>query len=1640
MKTLFSKKRKTSKIIALWLAFIMIMVPISTSSLPDKSVKAEGASLEFTRNISMGSTIIEEEKTGDTVTGYYSQYLANDWITFYTHDKDVVLKLGTVADPYETKINWKGSEISITSANYDVGYVASSSLQDVLPHKAAVTAFVDGKTSAVPKNSYIGIYTRYNVNPGGVITAEDVALMQYTLVDLIYIGEIEDKLPSIRWVNNAQQDVDAEFCKEGIKISGVLAQSYRVLTADNTLTDYTICYNYADAERNSDGTYGEISIGNVDANKWQNAPDSVYLAQPNNNKTYKRVGYVSFKYNDGSDHYVTSMYKATAPVVQTGDNAGPNLNSMTITFQKKVGATWSNISLSKPSGKNCLDISNGEEYRIVTSDLSGADANLGIKPSTAILSFGGTNVALTYNSATGKFTSDALPLDSNFKNVDFKLSDLAGNQSTKAFAGLQIKGVDKTLKFNKIAITTDKQGNNVVDLTDATNPRIYTKDRYYLTVNAQSGYKIEEVSATYKDKNGNTQNLYKFEYPEQLGVNEDTGLSTFITGTYDYYIELPRVSVLGYGAKGNFDYKSITVSIKDANNSVITENLGEMFFDNVEPTIENKKLQSKSTGSWENVTGGIDTEGAYQVKVTSSINYRFAFDAKDTNGSGIASVTAYTDGGYSNLYANQPVLVSGNMYSIDIDKTSLPNDGLTLRVKVVDKAGNVSYSTLEPTIKKSDEELYLGKIYIKDQNGKETPWSTAWNIKTNKKNTLYVEVSSGEKISSNPVLAQTNGGAKYITGTIVSGTNKQDEITKRYNAVVKFEMPKIANANEVYGSMTITINDAGGNTVSKTLGELIYDNSLPEVKVEGLQKKWVKDYQMDFTITPGSQSVETTLESASYVIGNGKIVDLDAKGQTSVSGIIDMPESKSVKGTKVTFDAIDEAGNSIQKNNVFVAYIDKTSPVVGNPVIAGGKNTNVPFKGAPSIKAVITDNISLATIKMDVTYPDGSIDTKLISYANDEAIQNDIEKSISYSLFKDKKGNAEDGSYSVKVTAVDKAGNVGYSKTVKFDVDNTAPELDMFITKGKEGGKAPKKDGTDYYYRSDVTVELVCYDENVSKDQIVVTDNGKAVDVKWSGNSASIYADLVLTSEGKHKIEFNAKDSTGNKAKPKTTQFVIDKTAPTVTTTVNGLVRGSEQLDLASAATVGVSVSDMTYDPKDVSMQVRVKKPDQPESDSKFMKISNNAFTFGEEGDYSVSFLAKDMANNPSDVKTVNFRVDTVAPALSIGGISGGGSAANSVAVTFNVVESFWWDSAATVSIYRKAGDGASESLMKTVDMHLTGANSAVSETLTETGIYRFEFNAHDRVGHTSTLSQTFTIDREPPVIVLEGVKNYDKTIKVVDFLAQISDDFYASKKITIEGTRTDIDGKVNPINFGNVNQAGNPTIVAQKFSEDGIYDISVKAVDAAGNSKEDGVHFIVDKTAPVIGDLSKYDGKVLKEFTWENELDSLVSDLTVCDIHMYLNGSEYDGTSAVEDGAYSLVIQATDELGNSSEKAMQFTLDTKAPVFIVTGVEDGEVKKDVYNINISLQLDEDTLQSVKLNGDEITLNNNTCSLEIDKKGSYKLIMSAIDEAGNEASHEISFRYGSSAMSWWIWLIIGAGVAAVVVGVILVLVKNKKED
>lgn len=1180
--------------------------------------------------------------------------------------------------------------------------------------------------------------------------------------------------------------------------------------------------------------------------------------------------------------------------------------------------------------------------------------------------------------------------------------DMAGNESDKSEVTQQIKLINKELNVN-VEVWYD--GQNVTDKLEFLYDKV-TKP-YTIKYSITSGYEID-VTITVDDNE-----ITK----EQIGGTDNYNEGIY---AYDFTYIIPG------DITSDAIIDNVKIAVASGIYSDIRESASGFVYDISAPIISDACLQyyDDTALEWKKVTEGIDSQDIYYINPnTDGRSYRYYMKVQDAT-SEVAYVKAYVDSGCTEGEIEINSIGNGE-YIYPIDISSIPSDGIKFYIKTADIMDNDNCAEgkvfcLLPNIKPADGDIKLELLSIRDDAGNKIDLNQ--NKYYNKPIKVALRASSGYRVSK-----------LYIDGTEYSkeftdadiGNDIADVVTKRYQVEYEFVIP--AGSNQELNSMIAYAVDYGKDGIDDvqtssavTIGDLFYDATKPNAVISVNTTGWTNSPKVVYTISSGAAAVESSISSASYSV-SGSVADsqnneLAINEYGVVTGILNtsVKESADIKGTNIIFDATDLAGNTLTSNNVVNVKYDKTKPSIDSVSVAEiALIDNEPYlKGNVPISVSVSDNLTLESVIIWVTDPNNN------KYILHQTIYNEEEKNIKKSINTSLRAYdgttiLADGKYTIEIQSKDMAQNESNIIKKTFVLDNKEPIVNVKVSSGVFGGKMIKKnhDNTDYdyYIRSDVGLTFVCNDQNI--DSIIVTDNGDVIHPQWKSTETDGVQESVyfVNTDGRHTVKINAIDKSGNHAQEKTIEFVKDTKKPTVSVLLNGAVNYTDNmgaLEFLGNSTLALSVSDMCVDDNDINVQINKSIPGNTNVSGQYLKTSTKDFTFTEEADYVFNVFSRDKANNQSDTKTVRFRLDKTAPELSINGITGNGTSDTATTVTFRMRETFWEDANGTVNIYRKAGDGHHEVLLKTIDYNPTSYETNISETLSITGIYRMEFNASDKVGHTASISQTFTIDNDAPVITLKGVDNYDITDKDVELLAEIKDDFYSSKRISITGTKTDIYGYTSPISFSGFDATAALSVINETFSEDGIYDIQISCTDFVGNTTTTSVHFTIDKTKPIFGDLSKYDGTVLRTFKWDINLDRLVSDLTVCDVHMYLNGREYDGVSELEDGSYTLLVTAEDEMGHYTERSVSFVIDTKKPVFIVTGVEDGEIRNDEYSINISLQLDEDILEFVELNGKNVIVDNNEVKINISEKGKYTIIMQAKDAAGNTTNERIRFEYG----------------------------------
>lgn len=1601
-----NSKHPVKKLIALWVVFALLIVPFANHVGDKNGAKAEGGSatggVKVVTDSSVGVTVdvseeirINKDDTGAIVPGTLKKtvYLLKDVQSvtklklpeLKSNDTDLALLGVTTAFGVDAEI-----PSEITSSLRPLTNNGETDLQD----------------DAVKESRKIGIYARAKDT--------DSWKLQYVVnvvcLDTVFTGIAglygdnahTDALTADRYVNEAYIGVWVNDSR----IPSNTSLKYYVKT-DNPATSEELV-NVASYTRNS----GEFTIS-ADA-------------ENNGKQVYAYAALI----DNASSQVLEYIEAGTAHI--SNDAQAPTISKVT-EEQSEDGNAYAAFDTGH-TDDNGVYYGNKDYYRftVKVEDVAAENQDAsGVKNVTAYL-----------NGDTSKpFSASKNAITGNYE-ITIQKTDLAEGDNTITVTAEDNKG------NQSVTFTYPVKLHQVTDSTEIKSVKFLGEDGDLLT----SGAIIREpkmIEITLES----TKNVGKVEVKSGDDVSfADVAPVTNTESVKRVYsvtakIQIPTDANI---ASTNFSGLKIVVYEKDTN-TILSDNksIKDIMYDATAPEVKNPVIQKKKNGSstWEDVADGsletaivteLDTEYRYVVEVTDDL-------------SGVAKVSS-DKGDFT--------FESGNKYVFNIPSGEL-NVTLpySVAVSAIDNAGNPSTTLTLRGVTKIDDTLRVDKCVITDAAGNDVTSDVLAGKNTNEKYQLEVTASSAYVVKKFELIA---GGTNDQVKDVADTDNDEDPDSHRYSTTVKFELPAKMDINAQLDSMYLNVIDGNAKKIrypqdaSKTLGTILYDRTNPTVSInEANDSTWYKEYTINYTITSGDNGVESPLANAGYSLAGSKANVTDKEialngTQTSVNGTIAIPESAGITGTSLVFNAQD-ASENLLPNNLYKIKVDKTKPKA-ELTVNGKTNITQPLDGEVLIKTTVSDNLTINQATITVKGPDTDVTTNLSGAK--ELVNVSQENSFTLNNLIGKK--AADGDYTVTVNVSDKAGNID-SKTMKFRVDNTIPVVTAKISGGTTAGKQPGKnfDGTvcDYFYRSNVTVELTYEDENISASGVRVTDNNNVVNVTWQriGTSNKYRASYVSTGIGAHVIKINAQDNAGNNAVEKQVVFIKDTEAPNIAAVINGGMVYSENMgvvDLTSDATVAFSVSDANEDVHDFNYQLIKTVPDQLPVTADVLKTDNRVFGYTDEADYQVKVYSVDKAGNRSAERNVQFRVDKTAPELQITGTASGSTLNAGTTLTFSMTEAFWWDASGTITITRKANDSVAEAAYKTIDFKPTARVTTMTETLSETGEYQVTFTGKDRAGHTAeATSYTVRIDTGKPIITLSGVSNNDKTTKQVEFQAQIEEDFYLTKSVRIQATRTYLDPtsykeKTEDLQITGYNPTAATTLIRNTFTEDGIYKIQINCKDAAGNEDTQEVSFTIDKTKPVIDPkvMSAYEG-TLTSFAWDYDLNDIIYDLTVCDAHMYLNGSEYDGTSEVEDGAYEMKITAEDELGNATEKTVNFNLDTKAPTFIVTGVEDGEIKNEQYDINVSLQLDEDTLDEVTLNGSPVEIKDNAAAITVTEKGDYKLTMKAHDDAGNEAEQTISFTYGEKSHVL-LYVLIGVGVLAVLGGgsAIILAAKKKKNN
>lgn len=771
-------------------------------------------------------------------------------------------------------------------------------------------------------------------------------------------------------------------------------------------------------------------------------------------------------------------------------------------------------------------------------------------------------------------------------------------------------------------------------------------------------------------------------------------------------------------------------------------------------------------------------------------------------------------------------------------------------------------------------------------------------------------------------------------------TGKRDNVSFEETVKDKNIFSKTYKESGKY-ELTFCITDEVGNTTEKTI-RFVIDNKGPELTVDNSKTHRFKDdTTLKFTVTDDyavdeEQDVVLTVKSRKYNEPswseedvffekyNGSTKKLVANYKMTADNNSATVYSFSIRGCDYSGNELvipEELANDLGEKY----YIDKAKPVVNlDDDPAYRLDDNIYLKEAVSFKVIVKEQFEDLKNKLTI---ENRTKTKVI-----EPDPNDIKIDSDGGSGKSKKISCkEEGEYNILFTVKDECGNAGNYKT-HFFIDKTKPEITIGSVNSINNSSVTLPiTFTDNIKGSKYAVKVARKDSagNVAEEY---TDS-KA----WSNNNRVDYT-RTFDAEGDYTITVSAEDKAGNKAEEKTTKFRIDKTAPVIS--ISGM---NDKQTTGVTATISVDEAfSFNYEDKALGssdFNVTITKKTDGTAAANVATLGKDNFTDGnphtatyncsEDGEYTITAIATDLAGNKAAEQTKTFKVDSKAPVLKVTAVdkdskkvenydpigSMDSSTPNYVDMSLSVEEAFFATDDVKITVKKDSKDVSSSYF---TNYRNSAEISTGTQRFSEDGVYEVAVTAQDELGNKADdYSLVFTVDNTPPELAATNAldKFKAKTTKTEDGSILLNADDFAD--ILNQGYEA----------LWNVNDTSDFSVDAKidgvsliDFSDlsDGYHQLTIEVTDKVGHVSKDEFDFTYDGTAPRIVITGVEDGETVREpFTMtiglenpDDEITSIVINGNTIDPANYSANNKYE--MQVQDyDTYTIEVTAKDKAGN---------------------------------------------------------------------------------------------------------------------------------
>jgi large repetitive protein len=827
------------------------------------------------------------------------------------------------------------------------------------------------------------------------------------------------------------------------------------------------------------------------------------------------------------------------------------------------------------------------------------------------------------------------------------------------------------------------------------------------------------------------------------------------------------------------------------------------------------------------------------------------------NGSLIGTFTAPSNGAAWSFDYTGHTLADGNYTIHAVDVTSGNTDNFALTVDTTVAAPGVALA-VDSGSSNSDHITNNGTLAL---TGIETGATVQYSINGGSTWTSSFTAAQG----SNTVLVRQTDVAGNVSGT--SSLNFTLDTTAPAAPTIALTADTgSSNSDHVTsnGAVTITGSESGASVQYSTNGGSTWSSSF--TAAEGSNSVLVRqtdaagntsttsslNFTVD-TIAPTAPTIALTQDTGSsnsdHITSNGAVAVMGVESGASVQYSTD-------GGTTWSGSFTATEGS----NSVLVHQTDVAGNVGANASLSFTLDTTAP--SAPSM-ALAHDT---GTSDSDHVTSNGSV---LLSGAEDGAsVQYSTDNGDTWSS----SFSAAEGSNSVLVRQTDVAGNTGATSNLSFTLDTVAPTAPMVALDADSG--ASGSDGI----------------TNVGTLSITGVESGASV--AYSTDNGNTWSSSFTAAEGSNSVLVRQTDVAGNVGTTSLVAFTLDTTAPDAPAMSLSTDTGASNSD----GITNVGTLDITG----------------VESGATVAYSTDNGSTWSSsfiaaEGSNSVLVRQTDVAGNTGATSSLNFTLDTTAPAapdvaLSHDtGASGGDSITNNGALDVTGLEN---DASVQYSV-----DGGN-----TWSSSFTAAEGSNSVQVRQTDVA-------GNVGASTSLS--FTLDTTAPDTPSVALTH--------DTGASGSDSITSNGALDVTGIEAG--ASVQYSTDGGTNWSD--TFAASE----GANNVLIRQTDTAGNAgNASSISFTLDTIAPTAPTVA------LDTDTGASDSDGITSNgaLVVGGTEAGASvaystdgGTTWSGSFTAAEGSNSVLVRQTDVAGNTgTTSSLSFTLDTQAPAAPTVGLD----------------------------------------------------------------------------------------------------------